>query len=62
MVLQQKFNPTPQDPMQETMMKILPYIFTFIFATFPAGLVVYWTFNNALSILQQYFINKRHGQ
>jgi YidC/Oxa1 family membrane protein insertase len=62
MILQQKFNPTPQDPMQETMMKILPYMFTFIFATFPAGLVIYWTFNNALSILQQYFINRKHSK
>ncbi|MBT4988958.1 MAG: membrane protein insertase YidC [Rickettsiales bacterium] len=62
MMLQQKFNPTPQDPMQATMMKILPYMFTFIFATFPAGLVIYWTFNNALSILQQYFINRKHGK
>jgi YidC/Oxa1 family membrane protein insertase len=62
MMLQQKFNPTPQDPLQETMMKILPYMFTFIFATFPAGLVIYWTFNNALSILQQYFINRKHSK
>ncbi|MDC0857198.1 membrane protein insertase YidC [Rickettsiales bacterium] len=62
MMLQQKFNPTPQDPMQETMMKILPYMFTFIFATFPAGLVIYWTFNNALSILQQYLINRKHSK
>ncbi|MBT4989436.1 MAG: hypothetical protein HOM96_02720, partial [Rickettsiales bacterium] len=38
------------------------YMFTFIFATFPAGLVIYWTFNNALSILQQYFINRKHGK
>jgi YidC/Oxa1 family membrane protein insertase len=62
MVLQQKLNPAPADPMQAKMMKILPYFFTILFASFPAGLVLYWTFNNAFSIIQQYFIMKQTEQ
>ncbi|GAX88120.1 YidC/Oxa1 family membrane protein insertase [Lebetimonas natsushimae] len=59
MFLQQKITPTNfQDPMQEKIFKFLPLIFTFMMATFPAGLVLYWTTNNILSILQQYIINK----
>lgn len=59
MYLQQKITPTNfQDPMQEKIFKFLPLIFTFMMATFPAGLVLYWTTNNILSILQQYIINK----
>ena len=59
MIVQQKLNPAPADPMQAKMMKILPYFFTILFASFPAGLVIYWTFNNTFSIAQQYFIMKQ---
>ena len=59
MILQQKLNPAPADPMQAKMMKFLPYLFLFLFSGFPAGLVVYWTFNNGFSIIQQYFIQRK---
>jgi YidC/Oxa1 family membrane protein insertase len=59
MYLHQKLTPTNfQDPMQEKIFKFLPLVFTIMMATFPAGLVLYWTTNNILSILQQYIINK----
>ncbi len=59
MFLQQKLNPAPPDPLQAKVMMMLPLIFLFLFATFPAGLVIYWTWNNVLSIAQQWFIIKR---
>ena len=59
MWLLQKMNPTPPDPMQARIMMMLPIVFTFFLATFPAGLVIYWTANNLLSILQQYVIKRR---
>lgn len=59
MFLQQMLNPTPPDPMQARIMKMLPIIFTFFFLWFPAGLVLYWLMNNTLSIIQQYIINKQ---
>ncbi len=59
MYLQQKLNPAPPDPMQAKIMSFLPLIFLFLFATFPAGLVVYWTWNNILSIAQQWIIMKQ---
>ena len=59
MFIQQMLNPTPPDPMQAKIMKMLPIIFTFFFLWFPAGLVLYWVVNNILSILQQYVITKR---
>lgn len=59
MFLQQKMNPAPADPTQAKVMKILPVVFTFIFATFPAGLVIYWSWNNTLSILQQWVITRK---
>lgn len=59
MVLQQKLSPTPADPMQAKMMKILPFVLIFVFATFPAGLLIYWTFSNVLSIAQQYYITRK---
>jgi YidC/Oxa1 family membrane protein insertase len=52
-------NPTPPDPMQAKLMKMLPVIFTFFFLWFPAGLVLYWLVNNILSIAQQWVINKQ---
>ncbi|MBT5416288.1 MAG: membrane protein insertase YidC [Rhodospirillaceae bacterium] len=59
MFLQQKINPQPADPMQAKIMMSLPFVFTFILASFPAGLVVYWAWNNTLSIAQQWVIMKR---
>jgi len=59
MFLQQKMNPPPADPTQATMMKWLPLFFLFLFYKFPAGLVIYWAWNNLLSITQQWIINKR---
>lgn len=59
MFLQQKLNPAPPDPVQARVMMMLPLIFVFLFATFPAGLVIYWTWNNVLSIGQQWLIMRR---
>ena len=59
MYAQQKLNPAPTDPMQAKIFLALPFVFTFLFATFPSGLVLYWVTNNILSIAQQYVINKR---
>jgi YidC/Oxa1 family membrane protein insertase len=61
MLLQTKLNPQPADPMQAKVMMLLPVMFIFLFATFPAGLVIYWTWNNVLSIGQQWVIMKRMG-
>ena len=61
MWLQQQLNPQPADPVQAKVMNLLPIFFTFLFATFPAGLVIYWTWNNLLSIGQQWLIMKRIG-
>ncbi|RKR07297.1 protein translocase subunit yidC [Kushneria sinocarnis] len=59
MFAQQLLNPTPPDPTQAKIMKMLPIIFTFFFLWFPAGLVLYWITNNCLSIAQQYFVTRR---
>jgi YidC/Oxa1 family membrane protein insertase len=59
MVIQQKLSPAPPDPMQAKIMMILPIVFTFFFAFFPAGLVLYWFVNNLLSIAQQWVITRR---
>jgi YidC/Oxa1 family membrane protein insertase len=56
MYLQFKLNPTPPDPIQAKIFAWMPLIFTFMLASFPAGLVIYWTWNNLLSIAQQYWI------
>ena len=61
MYLQQKINPQPADPMQAKIFLMMPIVFTFLLSTFPAGLVVYWTWNNTLSIAQQWVIMRRHG-
>ena len=58
MFIQQKLNPAPPDPMQAKIMMSLPFVFTVFFAFFPAGLVLYWTVNNILSILQQWHITR----
>jgi YidC/Oxa1 family membrane protein insertase len=59
MVIQQRLNPKPADEIQAAMMNYMPYLFLFMFATFPAGLVIYWAWNNTLSILQQLYINRQ---
>ncbi|MDA4846258.1 membrane protein insertase YidC [Hoeflea poritis] len=61
MFLQMRMNPTPPDPTQAMIFNWMPVIFTFMLATFPAGLVIYWAWNNFLSILQQGVIMKRQG-
>ncbi len=58
-VIQQKMTPTSADPIQEKMMLFMPIFFTFLFWSFPAGLVLYWLVNNVISIAQQYYINKK---
>ncbi|MCE8035204.1 membrane protein insertase YidC [Halomonas sp. MCCC 1A11057] len=59
MFVQQLLNPTPPDPMQAKIMKMLPIVFTFFFLWFPAGLVIYWVVNNIISIAQQYVITRK---
>jgi len=59
MYIQQKLNPPPMDPVQQKVLQALPIIFTFFFAFFPSGLVLYWVVNNVLSILQQWYITRR---
>ena len=59
MWLQQRLNPQPADPAQARVMMMLPVIFTFLFARFPAGLVLYWAWSNLLSIAQQWVIMRQ---
>ena len=59
MFLQMRLNPAPPDPVQARIFQFMPLIFTFLLATFPAGLVIYWTWNNLLSMAQQWYIMKR---
>ncbi len=61
MFLQMRMNPTPPDPTQAMIFNWMPVVFTFMLAAFPAGLVIYWAWNNSLSILQQGVIMKRQG-
>jgi YidC/Oxa1 family membrane protein insertase len=61
MWVQMRLNPPPPDPTQAMIFNWMPVIFTFMLGTFPAGLVIYWAWNNSLSIAQQWFIMKRHG-
>jgi YidC/Oxa1 family membrane protein insertase len=61
MFLQQKLNPQPVDPIQAKIFLALPFIFTVMLASFPAGLVIYWAVNNTLSILQQWLIMRSMG-
>ncbi len=56
---QQKLNPAPADPMQAKIFGLMPIFFTFLLATFPAGLVIYWAWNNILTIAQQWIIMRR---
>ena len=62
MFLQQKLNPAPTDPAQAKVFMIMPFVFTIMLAQFPAGLVIYWAWNNILSIGQQWIIMKRAQQ
>ncbi len=59
MYLQQKLNPPPADPVQAKIFMFLPFVFTILLASFPAGLVIYWVWNNVLSIAQQWFLMKK---
>ncbi len=61
MFFQMKMNPEPADPVQKTMFAWMPVIFTFMLGTFPAGLVIYWTWNNTLTVIQQYYIMRKAG-
>ena len=61
MFVQMRLNPTPPDPTQKMIFTWMPVIFTFMLASFPAGLVIYWAWNNTLSVLQQYVIMRRQG-
>lgn len=60
MLVQQKLSPPPPDPTQAKMMMMLPVVFTVFFATFPAGLVLYWLTNNCASVLQQWVVMKTY--
>ncbi len=61
MFFQHKLNPSPPDPIQAKVFAWMPVIFTIMLASFPAGLVIYWAWNNTLSMAQQYFIMKKTG-
>lgn len=61
MLIQQRLNPAPPDPMQAKIMMFLPILFTGLFWNFPAGLVLYWIVNNSLSILQQWYITRKYS-
>ena len=56
-----ELNPPPPDPVQARIFAFLPIVFTFVLAGFAAGLVIYWAWNNFLTVLQQYVIMRRHG-
>ncbi len=61
MWVQTSLNPPPADPMQQRIFSFMPIIFTFMLANFPVGLVIYWTWNNILSITQQVVIMRSTG-
>ncbi len=61
MWFQMKLNPTPPDPTQKMIFDWMPLIFTFMLASFPAGLVIYWAWNNLLSVVQQGYIMQKNG-
>jgi YidC/Oxa1 family membrane protein insertase len=58
MLLQQKISPAPTDPTQQQVMKIMPWMMLMLFASMPAGLVIYWTFSNCFTIAQQLYFLK----
>ena len=61
MFVQMRMNPTPPDPTQAMIFNWMPLVFMFMLSSFPAGLVIYWAWNNTLSVIQQSIIMKRHG-
>ena len=61
MWLQMQLNPPQPDPVQQMIFSWMPVLFTFLLAAFPAGLVIYWAWNNVLSLAQQYYISKKQG-
>jgi YidC/Oxa1 family membrane protein insertase len=61
MWVQMQLNPQQPDPMQQKIFNWMPVMFTFMLASFPAGLVIYWAWNNVLSLIQQYWIMKKNG-
>ena len=61
MWIQMQLNPPQPDPIQQQIFSWMPLMFTFLLATFPAGLVIYWAWNNTLSIIQQWYITKQQG-
>jgi len=61
MMLQFRLNPAPMEPIQQKIMTFMPIVMTFLFITFPSGLVLYWVVNNVLSIAQQWTINRTIG-
>jgi len=61
MIVQRKLSPPPTDKMQAQIIALMPWVMTFVLAQFAAGLVIYWTFNNLLSVIQQYIIMRRMG-
>jgi YidC/Oxa1 family membrane protein insertase len=61
MWLLQSLSPPPPDPVQRQVISLMPIIFTIMFSSFGAGLVIYWTWSNFLSIVQQYVIMRRNG-
>jgi YidC/Oxa1 family membrane protein insertase len=61
MWVQMKLNPAPPDPTQAMIFNWMPIVFTFMLASFPAGLVIYWAWNNTLSVAQQSIIMRKHG-
>ena len=61
MFIQMKMNPAPPDPVQAQIFTFMPIVFTFMLGSFPAGLVIFWAWNNTLSVIQQYVIMRRNG-
>jgi YidC/Oxa1 family membrane protein insertase len=61
MWLQMQLNPQQPDPIQQKIFNWMPVMFTFMLGSFPAGLVIYWAWSNVLSLVQQYYINKKNG-
>lgn len=61
MIIQRKLSPPPTDKLQARMIALMPWVMTIVLAQFAAGLVIYWTFNNLLSVIQQYIIMRRMG-
>ena len=59
--VQTKMTPAPGDPVQARMFALMPLVMTFMFASFSSGVVIYYTWNNLLSMAQQYFMMKREG-